>query len=622
MPLKKLTFQPGINKEITRYANEQGWYDSDKVRFRQGLPEKIGGWERISADTFLGVCRSLNSWIILGGGEYVGLGTHLKFYLELGSSYFDITPIRNTTAAGEVTFSATDGSTTLTITDVDHGAISNDFVTYSGAITLGGAITADVLNVEHQISTIVDPDTYTITLPVAANASDTGNGGAAVVGEYQINTGPEIVQATSGWGSGPWGVGSWSQSSSTSEPLRLWHQANFGEDLVFAPYVGELYYWDATSGPSARGVLVSSLPGASDVPTSVGYLISSDLFRFTFAMGSNNLGDTLFDPLLVRWSDQEDVTNWTPQITNQAGSIRLSRGSEIMTAIQARQELLVWTDSSLYSLQYVGAPAVWAAQLVGSNTSIASQNSRAYANGVAYWMGKDSFYQYDGRVQPMNSSIRRYVFNDINRFQFEQCHAGTVEGFNEVWFFYCSANSNRIDRYVIYDYVDNNWAVGTLGRTAWLDSGLNDFPLAATYSYNLVEHEKGLDDKETATTLPINAFIRSGEFDLEDGDRVMYMWRCMPDMTFSNSTAANPSAMMEFSPRYNSGAPYNNPLSQGGISSGPVIRTTTVPVEEYTQQLNIRVRGRQMSLKVESNDLGVQWQLGTPRIDMRPDGRR
>tara|TARA_R110002167_G_scaffold57710_3_gene163269 strand:- start:661 stop:2529 length:1869 start_codon:yes stop_codon:yes gene_type:complete len=622
VPLKKLLFKPGINKEITRYANEQGWYDCDKVRFRQGFPEKIGGWVRLSVATFLGVCRSLNQWTVLSGGDYLGIGTNLKFYLGLGGRYYDITPIRLTTNAGDVTFGATSGSTTLVVNDTTHGAIVGDFVTYSGAVSLGGAVTATVLNKEYQVITVLTGNTYEVTLGAPANSSDTGNGGGVIRGEYQINTGPAEAQALTGWGAGFWGGGAWGQSTPSAQALRMWHQTNFGEDLIFAPSGGALYYWDASTNPSTRGTLISALPGASDVPVVQSYVLSSDIYRFTFCFGANNIGQTNLDSMLVRWSDQEDITQWTPLATNQAGSIRLSRGSKIVTAIQARQEILVWTDSALYSFQYVGAPAVWGVQAVGSNTSIVSQNVVAFANGVSYWMGKDGFYMYDGRVQAMQADVRKYVFDNFNRSQYEQCFAGTVEAFNEVWFYYCSEGSTAIDRYVIYNYVENIWMVGTLGRTAWLDSGLDDYPLAATYNYNIVQHESGLDNQETQVSLPINAYIESGEFDLEDGDRVMYTWRVMPDMTFAGSTAETPSVTMSFKPRYTSGGAYNNPLSQGGNSVQGVTRTTDVPVEQYTGQINIRVRGRQMAMRIGSDGEGVQWQLGTPRLDMRPDGRR
>jgi len=623
MPLKKLAFKPGVNREMTRYTNEAGWYESDKVRFRQGLPEKIGGWKRISSNFFLGICRSLGAWVTNNGSKYIGVGTNLKFYVELGGSYFDITPLRLTTSAGDVTFAATTGSSILTVTDTGHGAVINDFVTFSEAVSLGGVITAVVLNVNVPIISVPNANTYTVDIGVAANASDSGDGGSAVVGKYEIETGPGTVAAITGWGSGAWDAGAWGESETSLQKLRVWNQTTFGEDLIFGPRGGPLYYWDSSSGATDnRGVLVNSLADASGVPTVANYIITSDIFRFVLAFGTNLIGASTVDNMFVRWSDQEDVTNWTPDATNQAGSIRLSRGSEIVTAVQARQEILVWTDAALYSFQYVGAPAVWAVQIVGSNTSIVSQNARAFANGQAFWMGKDGFYTYDGRVQSLRCDLRRYIFEDINRDQYEQVFAGTLEAFNEIWFYYCSGNSAIVDSYVIYNYIDDAWSYGSLERTAWLDSGLLDFPVAASYSNNIVEHENGVDDNMLETPAAITSFIQSGEFDLEDGDRVMFVWRCLPDVNFSGSTSESPLVSMTFQPRYSSGVAYNNPLSSGGISSGPIARSAIVPIEIYTGQVDIRVRGRQMSVRLDSGELGTAWQFGAPRIDMRPDGRR
>ena len=629
MPLKKLIFKPGINREVTRYTNEGGWYECDKVRFRQGFPEKIGGWSQISGTTFLGVCRSLWNWVTLGSINLIGVGTHLKFYLEQGGGYNDITPIRETTAAGDVTFAATSGDATLTVTDNGHGARVNDFVTFSGAVSLGGNITADILNQEYQITVVIDDDNYEVEAkdnvtgaPVLADGSDTGNGGAAVVGAYQIRTGESYEVPLSGWGGGTWGAGVWGTGGISTEAIRLWSQSNFGEDLIFGPRGGDIFYWDATNGVSTRGVYLSSLAGASDVPTQQNFILVSDINRFVFCFGTNDVGTATVDPMLIRWSDQEDPANWTPASTNQAGSLRLSRGTRIVSAKQSRQEVLVWTNSSLYSLQYQGAPAVWGAQLVGDNISIASQNAVAFASGVAFWMGKDKFYMYDGRSQPLKCDVRRFVFGDFNELQYDQVFAGTNEAFHEVWWFYCSLGSDNVDKYVVYNYLEQTWYYGTMGRTAWLDSGLRDYPLAATYSYNLVNHELGTDDNETGTPVPITATITSGQFDLDDGDKFAFIWRIMPDVTFDGSTATSPAATMSLLPLANSGSGYNNPLSEGGSNSGAVTRTATVPIEQFTGQVNTRVRGRQMSLKMESTDLGVKWQLGSPRVDMRPDGRR
>ncbi len=624
MPLQKLQFKPGVNRENTRYTSEGGWYECDKVRFRQGMPEKIGGWVRISDTTFQGVCRSLHNWVTLNKQDMIGVGTNLKFYIENGGGYYDITPIRATTAAGDVTFAATDGSTTITVTDVAHGALEGDFVTFSGAVSLGGNITAEVLNQEYQIGPLPNTNTYTITVATAANSSDTGNGGSSVVGAYQLNTGPEFAEPVTGWSAGDWGENVWGTGGSNTEALRLWSQTNFGEDLVFGPRGGGVYYWDATTGITVRAQLVSDAfsSTASNVPVVQNRILVSDISRFVFCLGTNPLGSTTLDPMLIRWADQESVSNWTPAASNQAGDLRLSNGSEIITATQARQEVLVWTDSALYSLQYVGAPAVWGAQLVGENTSTASQNCVAYANGVAYWMGKDKFYKYDGRTQPLRCDIRRYIFNDFNSLQYDQVFAGTNESFHEIWWFYCSSDSQTANRYAVYNYQEDIWYYGTLSRTAWLDSGLREAPLAATYSYNLVDHEQGTDDNQTTTPAAITANISSAQFDIEDGHQFAFIWRVIPDITFEGSTAAAPVATMTLLPLANSGAGYNSPLSEGGSNSGTITRSAVLPVEAFTQQLNTRVRGRQLAVKIESTGEGVTWQLGTPRIDMRADGRR
>ena len=624
MPLKKLQLKPGVNRENTRYTTEGGWYESDKVRFRQGMPEKIGGWERISANTFLGICRSLWNWITLGKQNLVSVGTHLKYYIERGGAYNDVTPIRETTAAGDVTFAALNGSPTLTVSDTAHGAVVGDFVTYSGAVSLGGNITAAVLNIEYEIVSVINDDSYTITAAVSASAGDTGNGGASTVGAYQLNTGSATGVPFTGWGAGTWGQGTWGNGGITTSPIRLWSQSNYGEDLVFAYRGGPLCYWAANTGVSVRGKVINTTnyPSSTDVPSITNFVTISDIYRFVFCFGANTLGTAVQDPMLIRWSDQEDVFNWTPSATNFAGSQRLSRGTEIITARQARQEVLVWTDAALYSMQYEGGDAVWSVQLLGDNISIASQNATAYAGSTAYWMGKDKFYRYDGTVMTLPCNVKRYVFNDINTEQFNQVAAGTNEGFNEVWWFYPSAGATTNDRYVVYNYQENVWYYGTLARTAWLDSGLRDRPIAATYSNNLVEHEKGNDDKQTSVTAAITASITSSEFDLDDGHSFVFISRMLPDVTFDGSSAVSPAATMTISPMSNSGSGYNNPLSEGGDAAGTVTRSATVPIEQFTGQVYLRLRGRQVAFKMESTAEGVAWQLGSPRLDMRPDGRR
>jgi hypothetical protein len=631
MPLKKILFKPGVNKENTRYTTEGGWYECDKVRFRQGSPEKIGGWQQISNNRFLGVCRSLFNWVTLGGLNLISVGTNLKYYIERGAQYYDVTPLRATTAAGDVTFAATNGLSTITVTDNSNGAAAGDFVTFSGAVSLGGNITADVLNQNYQIASILTANTYTITAKnpstgaaVTANASDSGNGGAAVVGAYEIPVGAAVEVPFTGWGAGAWSAGTWGVGGTTNELIRLWTQSNFGEDLVINYREGPLYYWDSSAGTSNnRAVLLSSLPNATDVPAYANKVFVSDTYRFVMAFGTTDYGSSIIDPMLIRWTDQESAVNWTPSATNQAGSLRLSEGSEIVTAIQSRQEVVVFTDAAVYSLQYLGASAgVWGATILGSNISIASTNCVAVASGVTYWMGIDKFYFYDGRVQTLPCDLRRYVFNDINLGQSAQIFAGTNEGFTEVWWFYCSANSTTVDKYVIYNYGEKCWYYGTLARTAWLDSGLQDYPIAATYTYNLVQHESGTNDNETGTPAAINAYISSSEFDIDDGHNFGFIWRMLPDITFDGSTASTPSATFSLLPLKSSGSGYTTPASVGGDNSAAVNRTATIPIEAFTGIVYTRVRGRQLIFKVESTDLNTTWQLGAPRIDIRPDGRR
>jgi len=630
MPLKKLTLKAGVNQENTRYTNENGWYVSDKMRFRQGTPEKIGGWVRISATTFQGVCRSLWNWVTLGFLNLVGVGTNLKFYIENGGAYFDITPLRASSTINNNPFALT-ASTTVTVTDTAHGCTTGDFVTFSGAVDIGGVgtnVTAAVLNQNFQV-TVLSSNSYSIVISVTPNATaiaGSPGGGASVVAAYEIPVGPAISGAQIGWGGGTWGEGTWGNGGTSLSNIRLWSQNNFGEDLVFGYRGGPIYYWDATSGVTSRGVAVTTLSGASDVPTVQNFLFVSDSSRFVFAFGCNEIGSIVQNPMLVRWSDQESVVDWTPTATNQSSSLQLSHGSEIVTCVQTRQEIVVFTDSAVYSFQYQGPPAVWSTQLLGDNISIISPNSAIIASGIVYWMGVDKFYSYDGRTQTLRCDLRQYIFQDINLSQTAQIFTGTNEGFNEVWWFYCSASSNVIDKYVTFNYTENNgagvWAYGTLGRTAWLDSGLRDFPLAATYNSNLVNHEQGVDNDETGTPAAINAIISSAEFDIDDGDHFGFVYRMLPDITFRGSSAASPQVTMTLIPMQNSGSGYNNPISLGGNSDATVVRTSTSVIEQFTGQVYVRVRGRQMILQVESNQLGCAWQLGSPRIDIKQDGRR
>ncbi len=694
MPLKKLLLKAGVNKENTRYTNENGWYISDKVRFRQGTPEKIGGWVRVSAETFLGVCRSLWNWVTLGAENLMGVGTNLKYYIERDGAYFDITPIRETVTLTNP-FTATNASSVITVSDTAHGCVTGDFVTFSGSTTLGGNITASVLDQQFQV-TVIDTNSYTISVsPVVANATDAAGspGGGTVSATYQINTGPEFQVPLYGWGAGGWGSGVWGTGGVSTSTMRLWSANNWGEDLVFGPRGGGLYYWDATNGVATRGVNVNTLGGTVtftiatpcvatfsvllaegtavqfsttgalptglstattyylrnvdgatanlsatptgaiintsgtqsgthsvsllvDVPTKQNYILVSDTSRFVLLFGTTDYGSSVLNPMLIRWSNQESVVDWYPGELNQSRTLTLSHGSEIITALQTRQEIVVFTDSSIYSLQYVGPPVVWSSQLLADNISIISQNAAATASGVIYWMGVDKFYLYSGRVQTLRCDLRRHVFGDINTQQFVQVYAGTNEGFNEIWWFYPSSNSYQNNRYVVYNYVEDIWHYGTIGRTAWIDSGLRDYPIGATYSYNLVNHEQGLDDDETGTPVAINAYIESAEFDIEDGEHFGFVWRMVPDLTFQGSTADTPQVVMTLYGMNGSGSGFNTDTSKA------VARTSTTTIEQFTNIIYTRIRGRQMIMKIESNQLGTAWQLGSPRIDLRPDGRR
>ena len=629
MALKKILFRPGVNRENTKYASEAlgsvsattnvagGWYDANKIRFRAGMPEKLGGWTRVSNFTFLGVCRSLWNWVTLAGLNLMGVPTNIKVYIERDGSYFDITPIRATDTLGTNPFTG-DGTSTVTVTDTAHGGNTGDYVTFSGAT----GTYATTFNAEFTI-TVVTANSYTINAGTVIAAGSYG--GVAVVAKYQLSVSASVEVPISGWGAGPWGAGTWGNGVSGTVPLRVYSQNNFGEDLIFAYRGGPIYIWDATNGLATRAVLVSSLVGAdAEVPTVVNFIFVSDQSRFTFAFGCDDYGSSTLSPMLIRWSDQESIITWSPLATNQAGSLQLSHGSEIVTAIQARQEIVVFTDSSLYSLQYQGPPTVWGAQLLGDNISIQSPNAVAIGSGIVYWMGVDKFYKYDGRLATLRCDLREYIFSDINQAQNVQVFASTSEGFNEVWWFYCSQSSNTIDRYVIYNYGEDIWYYGTdLGRTAWIDSGLRDYPVAATYSNNLVNHEEGIDNNETQTPTAITSTISSSQFDIDDGQNFGFIYRVLPDLTFRTSTAGTtPQVTLTLIPFQNSGTGANDPTSTAGTAAATVQRTSAVNIQEFTGQVFMRLRGRQMVLQIDCNTLGTQWQLGAPRIDIKPDGRR
>jgi hypothetical protein len=858
MPLQKITLKPGVNRENTRYTNEGGYYESNLVRFRQGTPEKIGGWTQISSSTYTGLCRSLWNWTTLAGANLVGVGTENKFYIEQTGLYYDVTPIVSSHILGASPLTTISGATSVTVVDTTYTPSTEDYVIFSGAtavggITLSGQYTVKVLStvtttgsisgftytvtaangllgVGHVLSgtgvtagtkitalgtgsggigtytvsasqTVASTtitatpvaNSYQVTATVAASSSTTG-GGSVMYAAYLLGVGNKISNSFYGWGAGSWGSGTWGGVGqiASATGLKLWTQYNFGENLLFGPKKGAMYMWNATTSPtlsapttvtisnatpglvtltsntstplpegtvimfettgalplplapftiyyvkyltdttfnlsttyggsaintttagsgtqtiSIRAIPVSSLAGAAGVPLTQNTLIVSDASRFTFCFGTNEYLSTTYDPMIIRWSDQESMTNWVPSITSQAGNIRLSHGSQIQAVLQARQELLVFTDAALYSLQYIGPPYVWSSQILSDNISIVSLNAAAYSNGTAYWMGQDKFYKYDGRVQPLRCDLRQFIYDDINRTQFSQVLAGTNEGFNEVWWFYCTQNSTAIDRYVVYNYVEDVWYYGSMGRTAWLDSSLRNYPMAATYANNLVYHESGVDDGTTLPVTAIDASITTAQFDIGDGHNFAFVWRMLPDLTFRGSTdGTTPSLTMELQPLQNSGSGYTDPASVGGIpdtnplsisveqqaaftdaavqvlkmvvllipvdlyydlngdgvitvadstgflqlaaltpltytpnpasiytdiiamGNGKAMATVTatqvypIDLDTFTGQLNIRVRGRQMSIKIRSNQIGTQWQLGSPRIDIRPDGRR
>jgi len=661
MPLQKLQFRPGINREGTTLANEGGWYAGDKIRFRSGQVEKIGGWviDTGTVNTggrMYGVIRSLWNWIGLNGYNYMGIGTNSKFYVQQGTGGFeyDVTPIRSTTGAGEATFTATNGSSIVTVTDIAHGAQTGDWVTYTSAASLGGNVTAAILNAigGYQI-TYISSSQYSIRVSVTANASDVGSGGASTIATYQITSGSDIYTINVGWGAGGWSgvtTGYTSTGWGSSAPagvgigvqLRLWSQSNFGQNLLFNPRGGPIYYWvvDSANANTYNVAQVISSTNTNtqngvawwradaDCPVIANYILVSDASRFCIAFGTNDYGSSIQNPMLIRWSDQESVLTWTPIVTNQAGSYLLSHGSSIITALQSRQEILVFTDAAIYSMQYLGAPYVWGFQLLADNISIVSPNAVITVNNVTYWMGTDKFYMYSGRVETLPCTLRTYVFQDINMTQAYQFFCGTNEGFNEVWWFYCSENSDYIDRYVIYNHLEHVWYYGNLSRTAWLDSPLRASPTAASYivgsttQSTLIYHEQGVNNGETNPPTAIDSYIQSSDFDIGDGHNFGFVWRIIPDVTFNGSTSASPTLNFTVLPRQNPGAAYGKDDNPMVVSSQNYQNQRTYEVQQFTEYAYVRMRGRQMAFRVQSTDLGTNWQLGVPRIDIRPDGRR
>ena len=637
MPLTKLQFRPGINRETTSYSNEGGWFDCDKIRFRAGFPEKIGGWTKLGRSSFLGSCRAMHEWRTIGLDNYLGLGTNTKYYVEEGEGYYDITPIRTTTAAGDVTFSATDGSSTLTVTDVGHGAVEGDFVTFNAAASLGGTITADVLNQEYRIETIVSADAYTVTAravaalsgvtidgqytptPVVANSSDTGDGGSSTVGAYQINVGLDTTLFGNGWGAGTWGRSTWGSGAVLdvqTDTLRLWSHDNFGEDLIINVVNGGIYYWDVSSGLSNRAVPLSDLAGASDTPTVATKILISDVDRHVIAFGANPIGSSTQDPMLIRFSDQENAADWTPTTTNTAGDLLIGSGSKIVTAVETRQQILVFTDVSLHAMQYLGPPFTFGINMISENVTITGTNAAVAIEDNVFWMGRDEFYVYSGAVQKLPCSVKDYVFSDFNESQSEKVFASTNSAFSEVWWFYPSNGSSNVDRYVVYNYQQGVWYYGSLARSAWVDRGLSRLPIAAGLDGYLYTQEDGFDDGSTSPATALDAYIESSQFDIEDGTQFSFVRRLIPDLTFRNSSAADPTALFTLKARNFPGGDYLQ------TDNSSVTKTASVPVEQYTNDANIRLRGRSLAIRVSSDGLGVGWRLGSPRIEIRPDGRR
>ena len=627
MPLTKLQFRPGIVRDLTSYSNEGGWRDGDKVRFRLGYPEKMGGWSKYSSSTFLGTCRALHNWIALDGSNFLGLGTNLKYYIEEGGTYNDISPIRSTTAAGDVTFAATNGSSVITVSDTNHGAVLGDFVTFSGAVSLGGNVTAAILNTEYEVTSVTNNNVYEVTLSVVADALDTGNGGSSAVGAYQINIGLNSQVGGTGWGAGSWShAGGWGSAApgglTTTTQIRLWSHDNFGEDLLINPRDSSIYYWDKSSGTSSRAVELSTITGTpTSVPVIAKQVMVSDRDRHVLAFGTDGVGansaatqgNNVQDPLLIRFSSQEDPLDWWPTATNTAGDLRLGSGSTFVRALETKREILIWTDTALTSMRFIGPPFTFGLQQLASNITIAGPNSAAATEDYVFWMGLDNFYVYAGQTAQLPCTVKEKVFNDINLEQTDKIYAGVNAEFSEVFWFYPSGTSDQNDRYVVYNYLEKLWYFGNLDRTAWLDRGTRPFPIATDNNGYVYNHEFGYDADGTA----MDSFIESAVMDIADGDKFTYIRRVIPDISFSGSTSiSTPQATFTIKARDFPGEDFGN------NAAGTATRTQVVPVQEYTKQLDVRTRGRSFALRIESGSLGSKWRLGSPRVDIRQDGRR
>ena len=622
MPLQKITFKPGINREGTAYDNEGGWFDCNLVRFRKGRPEKFGGWEKETSNTYLGSARALHAWISLESTKFLGVGTHLKYYIEAGNSFNDITPIRSTTSAGDVVFAGSNGSSTITVADTAHGAVQNDFVTFSGAASLGGVVTAAVLNQEYQIDTVVNANSYKITAKdtagstVTANASDSGNGGSSVVGAYQVNVGLDVYVAGTGWSANGWGEGTFGSTSALSETnqLRLWTHDNFGEDLMINQRSSGIFKWTEEDGVGARAVALSGISGANLVPTKGLQVITSEKDRHLIVLGSDPiLGSTrtgVVDPMLIAFSDQENALDFEPLSTNTAGSLRLSSGSSIIGGVKARQETLVWTDTALYSMQFIGPPFTFGINLINEGTGLIGPKAAITTPSGVYWMSYNNFYSYNGSVQTLPCSVHNYVFGDVNLGQSFKINSFTIKDKSEVGWFYCSASATEVDRYVMYNYVEGLWFYGQLSRTAWLDSGIVNFPRATSDGF-LYKHEEGFDDDGSPMT---NVFIESSDLDIGDGEQFSFLKRIIPDYKFLQD---------------NNNGNVNIVLKTRNFPGDSLVINSTNAITSSTQQAFVRCRSRQIVLRFESDDnatadgnLSIGWRLGATRIDIKPDGRR
>ena len=635
MALQKIALKPGINREGTDYSGSGGWYDGNKIRFRSGLPEKIGGWTQAYSYQYAGVCRILWSWLDSDSiSIYTGAGTNLKYYIISGGSYYDITPIVFTsTLSGAIV--ATNGSNVLTITDATSTPNIGDYIIISGAVSLGGNMIAAVLNQEFVVTTIVSSTQFTVVATATANASDTGTGGTAIQIQYEYPVGLAVYITGTGWGAGPYSRGGWGSAFSVGigQQLRLWSNDNFGTDLVIAPRGGAIAYWSDSTGAAVRAVPLQTLATTNGyagtyVPIATNQVLTSPIQRFVIALGANSYipgtPNSEFNPMLVRWSDQLNPFQWVPSTTNQSGEFPLSNGSTIVGGVSTRQENLIWTDSALYSMQYVGYPYVWGFFLLMDNISIMSPNAMITVNNITYWMGREKFYMYNGTVSTLPCSLRQYVFDDINKAQAYQVFCGSNEGYNEVWWFYVSASSNgtAIDKYVIYNYLDNAWYYGTMGRTAWLDTGIQPYPLAADYNNRLLYHESSVDDVSGSTPAAIDSYVMSSDFDVGNGDHFSFVWRMLPDVNFNGSNVNNPYLTMTLIPRRDSGSAQGTADIPTVTSANNYATAPEYTIQQFTGQVYTRLRARQMAFKIESNSLGVAWQAGITRLDIKNDGKR